>query len=549
MSIKNDILEQRDRFLAFSLASADLMLEIDSGGRVVYSFGAAKRLTGVDSTSLVGCNFADFVSDMDKPVLNDLMQSALPGKRCQPTIIVLLGRQKKEPEKILLTAIRMPENPSLYVTLAFPKSVVGDALPASALPPLNHKDFAQSAQAAIAQALESGNTLDMTFLDMPDLEKMKSRVSQGEWDRVMAMMGDLLKKQSADGQSVAQISENRFGLLHAKDITADSIQQQVSALLKQADPTGAGVDVSGVSIEASAGALSDAEVSRALMYTLKEFEKKGSDMAAASMQEGFKNYIVENAAKIQKLKAIINTLAFTLHFQPIVDLHSLRSSHYEMLTRFRDGTPPYQWITFAEEVGLASEFDLAICNRAIKYVAGLPRTKNNKFAVNLSGQSVQNPKFIEELRKLTRSVPGLSELIMFEITESANISDLDFVNNFIGELHDDGFKVCLDDFGAGSASFQYLHKLNVDYVKLDGEYVKDILTNKRNQTMIKSMAGLCADLGISMVAERVETEKEAALLRSLQVQYGQGYWFGKPAATPEYAVDEKKLALLSSLKG
>lgn len=162
---------------------------------------------------------------------------------------------------------------------------------------------------------------------------------------------------------------------------------------------------------------------------------------------------------------------------------------------------------------------------------------------------MQNPKFIEELRKLTRSVPGLSELIMFEITESANISDLDFVNNFIGELHDDGFKVCLDDFGAGSASFQYLHKLNVDYVKLDGEYVKDILTNKRNQTMIKSMAGLCADLGISMVAERVETEKEAALLRSLQVQYGQGYWFGKPAATPEYAVDEKKLALLSSLKG
>src|SRR5690606_24950967 len=160
----------------------------------------------------------------------------------------------------------------------------------------------------------------------------------------------------------------------------------------------------------------------------------------------------------------------------------------------------------------------------------------NQFTVNVSGMSIQNPQFFKRLRELVSTDKELPSRIMFEITESASITDLDLVNEYIGVLHGDGFKVCLDDFGAGSASFQYLQKLHVDYVKLDGAYVQHLMTNKRNETMVRSMAQLCKDLNVGMVAERIENEKEAALLKKLGVDYGQGYWFGKPIPKPDYKI-------------
>jgi EAL domain-containing protein (putative c-di-GMP-specific phosphodiesterase class I) len=117
------------------------------------------------------------------------------------------------------------------------------------------------------------------------------------------------------------------------------------------------------------------------------------------------------------------------------------------------------------------------------------------------------------------------------------------VNEFIKLLQKEGYKVCLDDFGAGSASFQYLHQLHVDYVKLDGAYTKQITHNKRDATMVKNLARLCQDLGVKMVAEFVEEEAQIKMLREMGIEYGQGYWFGRPDTKPELNLESEKFKL------
>ena len=114
---------------------------------------------------------------------------------------------------------------------------------------------------------------------------------------------------------------------------------------------------------------------------------------------------------------------------------------------------------------------------------------------------------------------------MFEITESARILDLEHANEVIQDLRKRGFHVCLDDFGAGEAAFDYLRELDVDFVKIDGKYVKDAASNSRDKAFLIAMSGLCHDLGITTIAEGIENEEILDFLRGCGITYGQGYVF------------------------
>lgn len=544
--VKENITEQRDRFLAFAFAGADLLMEIGEEERILYSYGAVKGLTGVDEKSLQGRLWTDLFLESDRTVIKALVHNASIGQRCGPIMVTIQDRQRKKTGNVLMTAIRMPGKDSIYVTLSYPNTVMTRVAQekrqeAEANSLLTKEDFSLAAQQAMKTAADMGQEVDMTLFDMSNLENMKSRVSQDQWNNINDMLGNLLKSRSVDGQTATKIAEGQYGVLHDKAVTAKSIEEQLSSLLKNIDPQGKGIDIESVSIDANVQTLSEKEAARALMYTLQEFEKKGTDLTIGTLDEGFKDFLQANAQKIQKFKTMIANLDFQLYFQPIVDLKNNKASHYEILTRFRDGSSTYDWIVFGEDVGLAADFDLAVCERILRYMLNEPKTVKTKFAINVSGKSIQDEKFFTAMYEKFKPHKDLAERIMFEITESANIQELDRVNEYIKILHDGGFKVCLDDFGAGSASFQYLHKLHVDYVKLDGGYTENIIGNKRDETMVRNLAQLCRDLNVKIVAERVETGEEAKMLSKMGIDYGQGYWFSKPVAKPEFKIDASKV--------
>jgi EAL domain-containing protein (putative c-di-GMP-specific phosphodiesterase class I) len=138
--------------------------------------------------------------------------------------------------------------------------------------------------------------------------------------------------------------------------------------------------------------------------------------------------------------------------------------------------------------------------------------------------------FVAALHDLLKSYPAIRSRLIFEITESARVADLELADRFIQGLRGEGHKVCLDDFGAGAAAFQYLRALEVDIVKIDGQYLRGAVEGGKSRAFLKAMAGLCRDLEIEMIAEMVEDRRYLPLLEDCGIRYAQGYLFGRPEA-------------------
>ena len=152
-----------------------------------------------------------------------------------------------------------------------------------------------------------------------------------------------------------------------------------------------------------------------------------------------------------------------------------------------------------------------------------------RIAINVSGLSVENEDYVSALHALLQANTWARGRIMFEITESARMSDLTAADQFIQGLRGQGCEVCLDDFGAGAANFQYLSALEVDVVKLDGAAVHHAKKARKGTAFLKALVGLCRDLRVETIAEMIEDEKDFEFVRKCRVQYVQGYLFGKPS--------------------
>ena len=171
--------------------------------------------------------------------------------------------------------------------------------------------------------------------------------------------------------------------------------------------------------------------------------------------------------------------------------------------------------------------DVAIKGERIVEVGAIPAAATATTTVDATGKIV-SPGFIDNLKQLLQQNDAVRKHVMFEITESSRIENLEATNNVIQDLRSFGHKVCLDDFGAGAAAFQYLRTLQVDCVKIDGFYVQESTRSDKGKAFLRSIAMLCHDLDIETVGEMIEDEKTARYLQELGVHYGQGYLFGRP---------------------
>lgn len=537
MDKTTNIKQQRDRFLAFSFASADLFLEVDEKGIVDFALGAAQTLTGINDKSLIGQNWLDIFSNQDRHILIKMHSRARDAERCGP-YLVTLDETLGNGQRAILTAIKMPGQDKLYITLGFSNAMMvqlsGEMLARDEYELLDKDHFLIAAKDAIDVARTMGQDLDMTLLDIENIAEIKDKMGDEWWGNFRSAVTELLCSHSADGQSAAEIDIGRYSIIHDKSITTDSLLNQLTALAQQQAPDEENFEIKSKTVQADIQSLSERETSKALVYTINEFERKGTTLNIETLNSGFKAYVTANAHKIQQFKTMVEQLSFDFHYQPIVDIETLEVSHYEMLARFKDQGSTQEWVIFGEDIGMAADLDIAVCERAINYLLYKSQGRNTKFAINLSGQSMQNEQFFKTLIAKLDLHQHLAKRIIFEITESTTIKELDLVNNFIKVLQDRGFKVCLDDFGAGSASFQYLQKLHVDYLKIDGQYTRKLLTSQRDAVMVKNLARMCQDLGITAIAEVVESPEQAALIKEMGIPLAQGFLYSKPLLKPDF---------------
>jgi EAL domain-containing protein (putative c-di-GMP-specific phosphodiesterase class I) len=157
-----------------------------------------------------------------------------------------------------------------------------------------------------------------------------------------------------------------------------------------------------------------------------------------------------------------------------------------------------------------------------------------EIAANISAASLMQPAFQKALAALTDHDQRLRPRLLLELTETHCLTDLEAANRAIQGLRRLGHRVCLDDFGAGHASLDYVRRLEVDFIKFDGRYIRALTAGSRDEVILKHMVGLCRELRIETIAEMIETEETARLAEGIGVGLGQGWFFAKPGAELAY---------------
>jgi EAL domain-containing protein (putative c-di-GMP-specific phosphodiesterase class I) len=224
---------------------------------------------------------------------------------------------------------------------------------------------------------------------------------------------------------------------------------------------------------------------------------------------------------------------FELHFQGVYQADSRELAHLEALIRLRDEdsgelVPPGQFIPVAEKSNKILEIDRWVLRQAVGLLAEKPASP--RIAVNISGRSFDDPGLPHYIVDLLRELGVAPERLIIEITETATVSDLTDAERFIEALRQAGCGVCLDDFGAGFASFAYLKHIRVDTIKLDGMFIRNLPFDHDNQVFVRGMVEVARGLGKATVAECVEDEATLRLLTSLGVNKAQGYFLDRPQA-------------------
>jgi EAL domain-containing protein (putative c-di-GMP-specific phosphodiesterase class I) len=223
--------------------------------------------------------------------------------------------------------------------------------------------------------------------------------------------------------------------------------------------------------------------------------------------------------------------SFALAFQPVVDLGSGAVHHLEALARFTEDASPGSIVALAEATGLIAGLDLAVCSRVVSLLAA-GAAGQAPVAVNLSGRSLGSQLFRAELLQLVEPGRSLERKLLFEITETAGIADMAAVDELVQTLRRRGFRICLDDFGAGASSLHYLRAFAVDFIKIDGQFGRNAMHEPRERSLLRCIVDFCRENQVQVIAEMIETEAQAALFRELGVLFGQGYLYGEPHLDP-----------------
>jgi EAL domain-containing protein (putative c-di-GMP-specific phosphodiesterase class I) len=501
-----------DRFLAFAFAAADLLAEADDAGEVRFAAGAFEVRLGRAAETALGAPVERLIAPADRPVFATAFALLLARGRLGPTVLRIDG----------------PGHPRMAVSgLATPAAEGGtrlslcfSALP-GALPEAAELPGTPGLVAAAERALRAGEgSLGLVELLGPD-GVVRPRPA------IALQIGEAL----AEGALAAELSPGRFGVLPQSESLA-SVVGRLEALLRE---SGLEARVSPSELPLAAAGLTGVQATRALRYALSAFAQGGrSALSQAGFQGGLAGFVSAATERAGALTTLLAERRFRLAFQPIVSLADRRAHHYEALIRpiAAAGATPQgaqDFVTFAETVGLSEELDWAV---ALTAAEAAERAGGARIALNLSALSLQSVPFRERLLTLLDERPSLAPRLLVEVTETAEIEDERAAVGTAEALRSRGLPICIDDFGAGAAAFRMLRVLPVDYVKVDGQYVTRAVDSARDRGFVAAMVDLAAAVGAEVVAERVETEAQAVLMRELGVAFGQGWLFGRPGALP-----------------
>jgi diguanylate cyclase (GGDEF)-like protein len=397
-------------------------------------------------------------------------------------------------------------------------------------------------QAAALLASTSAETHIILYLDIDRLHVINETFGMHVGDDVIVSVAECMAKSLPAAALSARISGDRLAALipnsnmDAAAVVAEKIRASAAAIVPRAGQGSfevsacLGVAPIGRSDNPLAHALATAEIA---CKAAKDRGRNRVEMFQDSDQSIIRRHT--DILVIGKLRDALDNDSFRLDAQPILPLRgNYGRPRFELLIRMLgergEIIPPGKFLSAAERYQLMPTVDRWVVHRACALLGEHSASVGEgiaRFAINLSGQSLQDESFLEFVTdqiKASRLPPGV---LCFELTETATIGNLLKAQNFMRSLQDLGCQFALDDFGTGVSSLAYLKDLSVNYLKIDGSFVRDAITNSRSESMIKAIAQLAKVMCMETIAEYVETDVLRARMADLGVDYGQGFAMGK----------------------
>ncbi len=504
----------RKRLLGFAFASSDLLVELDAEGRVALALGSGPS-ADMPAAALHGRALTDIVAPGDTAVLNQALAALRPGARVGPIPIhFLAGPGRARP--VAFSAFSLPElAPSVSCSISWLGEVGALAEP-SDTPILDAAALLAQARSLMLDRVASPG-LAVDFINVGGLAEQTEAAA-----RATVRVEAALQSASVDGESAAKLAPERYAVLRDTQDGRDLVGE-VTRLGRQE-----GLDLAVTSSLTDLAEVPPLNALRALRLAAEDCLRDGG---LGKTGAAFNDALARTVQEADSFRSMVRDRAFEVHYQPIVSLKSGAVHHFEALSRFGSSDGPAGAIRMAEEMALIESFDLVVLDKVVRRLRQ-PGSGLLKIAVNVSGASLANDAYVNALLRVTADTPDIRRRLMVEVTESAALADIDAANRRLSALRDAGIKLCIDDFGSGAASFDYVRKLQVDTVKIDGGLIRGLETDARGRTLIAHLVELCGSLGLSTVAEMVETQAAADALRDLGVDFAQGWLFGKAEAEP-----------------
>jgi diguanylate cyclase (GGDEF)-like protein/PAS domain S-box-containing protein len=551
-------ISHRPRALATLDSMDDGVITVEADGRIDYVNHAAITLLGQNAAELSGKAFAVaavLIDEVDRRPIADPVRKALTtGIRVTVSRRAVLVPASGSPERsveINVSPIRADDGAAVGAVIVLhdiselrgiTRQMTYQASHDGLTGLINRREFERRLQETIDSAQTDDLHHALCYLDLDRFKVVNDSSGHTAGDNMLREIATIIRDAVRDSDSVGRIGGDEFALLlvgcpldKARQIADDVVRSVNSYRFVWKDRIfNVGVSVGLVEIGRDAGTLQDVmDSADSACYVAK---KQGGVHIYSSREEVTARQRGD-IYWLQRLQTALRDGKFELYYQPIVHAHigGVRGPAFEVFVRLlsdNDGpsAPPAEFMQAAERYRLMPHIDRWVVQAVLDALGrgGLKVPKGRSVAINIAAQTLGDADFLEFVVNCFDHTGATPQDICFEITENAVVANLDHAHRFIEVLHGMGCEFALDDFGGGLSSFANLKTLPINYLKIDGSFIRDLGVDTVNQAVVAAMIDLSRSLNFRVVAEQIEDQSSLDKARQMGIDFLQGFIIARP---------------------
>lgn len=532
-----------------------IVIELDDQFRVQFANAAWTKLLDVHQEQTLDQSFRSFISPSSRRKFKSIqnrLNSVMSGDSANAEFEVeLLSKKGKIHLAEVLVTPSVSRNSSSSVMLCINdvshRKIAQEQLQYLAmhdsLTGLYNRHYFETLLAKLTQeSSQTGLCHGLIYIDLDFFKVINDTFGHPKGDEVLREVSQIIRRHGRDKDGLCRIGGDEFAVL-LRDVKPEDIHTIANRFqndigqysFKSGTQTvnlGCSIGVSFIdgSSERAEEYLMQADVA---LYVAKRRGRNKVHVYNPNDSEG--DELRDSVDWSRKIRMAMSDDRMVLHVQPILDIGANEVAYFEMLIRMQDEqgelVMPGHFIPALENTGEMVALDRWVIERGISMLKAHPQLK--KIAINLSAQTYKDESLVPMIRECIGHYEVDPKAVVFELTESASLFNIQATRRVVDELHEIGCAFAIDDFGSGFSSFAYLKELPADFIKLDGSFIRNLDNDKVDQMVVRSIIEVVKTLGRKTVAEFVENNKILQFLSAYGVDYAQGYHISRPMPVEE----------------